>query len=65
MEELNAQAALERARAVADKATPKPGPCAHRNVVPVISKTDELVAWLCRSCDTKLAADWAVREEDL
>ena len=65
MEELHARMALERARAGAVRAAPKPGPCAHRNVVSVISKTDELVAWLCRSCDTKLPADWAVREEDL
>ena len=41
-----------------------PGPCVHRRVVPVISD-EEVVAWLCRSCDKKLPADWAVREEDL
>jgi hypothetical protein len=22
-----------------------------------------VVAWLCRTCDTRLPADWAVREE--
>ena len=43
---------------------PTPGPCVHRNVVPVVA--DETVtAWLCRSCDAQLPADWAVREEDL
>ena len=43
---------------------PKPGPCVHRSVRPVISADDELVGWLC-ACDTQLPADWAVREEDL
>jgi hypothetical protein len=42
-----------------------PGPCVHRNVVPVVSAAEEVVAWLCRSCETRLPADWAVREEDL
>lgn len=68
MKELRAQAELERVRAGAVRdlpATPKPGPCVHRNVVPVVSKAEEVVAWLCRSCDTRLPADWAVREEDL
>ena len=49
----------------AARLTVKPGPCVHRNVVPVISRAEELVAWLCRSCDARLPADWAVREEDL
>jgi hypothetical protein len=44
---------------------PVPGPCVHRNVVPVVSKAEEVVAWLCRSCETRLPAEWAVREEDL
>jgi hypothetical protein len=43
----------------------KPGPCVHRNVVPVVSKAEEVVAWLCRTCETRLPADWAIREEDL
>lgn len=43
----------------------KPGPCVHRNVTPVVSADEEVVAWLCRSCDARLPADWAVREEDL
>lgn len=43
-----------------------PGPCVHRNVIPVIAAgEDEPVAWLCRSCRTQLPADWAVRQEDL
>jgi hypothetical protein len=44
---------------------PKPGPCVHRNVAPVISKAEELVGWLCRTCDEQLPANWAVRQEDL
>lgn len=44
---------------------PKPGPCVHRNVVPVVSRAEEVVAWLCRSCEERLPASWAVREEDL
>lgn len=44
---------------------PKPGPCVHRNVVPVVAKDESVVAWLCRTCDEKLPPDWAVREEDL
>jgi hypothetical protein len=71
MKELRAQAALERARAgvmldaPVAHGRPKPGPCVHRNVVPVVSKAEEVVAWLCRTCDSKLPAEWAVREEDL
>ena len=42
-----------------------PGRCRHRNVVSVRDRADVIVAWLCRSCDTKLPADWAVCEEDL
>ena len=45
-------------------ALPKPGLCVHRNVVQVMSG-EEIVAWLCRTCDAKLPAEWAVREEDL
>jgi hypothetical protein len=45
---------------------PRPGPCAHRRVVPVIpAGEDKPAAWLCKNCDTRLPADWAVREEDL
>lgn len=43
----------------------KPGHCVHRNVVPVVAADETVSAWLCRSCDTQLPADWAVREEDL
>ncbi|HEV2450747.1 MAG TPA: hypothetical protein VGS62_02330 [Streptosporangiaceae bacterium] len=50
---------------VLSSSLPKPGPCVHRNVTAVISGGDEVVGWLCRSCDTQLPADWAVREEDL
>jgi hypothetical protein len=66
MKELRAQAKIIRASRHAETAAlPKPGPCVHRNVVPVVSKAEETVAWLCRTCDTKLPAEWAVREEDL
>jgi hypothetical protein len=47
---------------------PRPGRCVHRNVVPVMSDDElepEVLAWLCRSCDTRLPPDWAVREQDL
>lgn len=43
----------------------KPGHCVHRNVVPVVAADETVSAWLCRSCDAQLDADWAVREEDL
>jgi hypothetical protein len=66
MKELRAQERIARAGRQAEAAAlPKPGPCVHRNVVPVVSKAEETVAWLCRSCDAKLPADWAVREGDL
>lgn len=66
MKELRVQARVARAGGQAEAAAlPKPGPCVHRNVVPVVSKAEETVAWLCRTCDTKLPAEWAVREEDL
>lgn len=44
---------------------PTPGPCVHRNVIPVVAADETVSAWLCRSCDAQLPADWAVREEDL
>lgn len=44
---------------------PTPGPCVHRNVVPVVAADETVTAWLCKSCDAQLPADWAVREEDL
>jgi hypothetical protein len=43
----------------------KPGRCVHRRVKQVRDRNDELVAWLCMSCDRKLPADWAVAQEDL
>jgi len=43
----------------------KPGHCVHRNVSPVIAADESVAAWLCRSCDAQLPADWAVRQEDL
>jgi hypothetical protein len=42
-----------------------PGPCVHRNVVPVVAADETVSAWLCRSCDKQLPPDWAIREEDL
>jgi hypothetical protein len=61
---------LELARAAARElpepaARPKPGRCVHRNVKQVRAADDELVGWLCASCDTQLPADWAVVQEDL
>jgi hypothetical protein len=65
MKELKAQERIARATRQAEVAAlPKPGPCVHRNVTSVVSKADEVVAWLCKSCDAKLPADWSVREED-
>ena len=43
----------------------RPGPCVHRNVIPVVAADESVTAWLCKSCDAQLPADWAVREEDL
>jgi hypothetical protein len=56
-----------RAPAPAGPSAPekKPGPCVHRRVTRIMSVDDELVGWLCTNCDTRLPADWAVREEDL
>jgi len=66
MKELKARERIARAEAgTGTAALPVPGPCVHRNVVPVISKAEEVVAWLCKTCDEKLPANWAVREEDL
>jgi hypothetical protein len=62
MKELRLQAKI----AAGEKTlTVKPGHCVHRNVVPVIAADETLTAWLCRTCDTQLPVDWAVREEDL
>lgn len=65
MAKLEAQAEVARAREAPAPAAPRPGRCVHRNVVPVVSADEKVVAWLCKSCDTRLPADWAVREEDL
>lgn len=62
IKELKLQAQIVGEAATASK---KPGPCVHRNVTPVISADETVVAWLCKSCEEKLPADWAVREEDL
>lgn len=66
MKELRLQARIAAREGEGNRAAiaPVPGPCVHRNVVPVVSD-EAVVAWLCRSCDTRLPADWAVREEDL
>lgn len=58
---------LEIARALSSAPAPrrpKPGRCVHRQVKQVRSG-DELVAWLCTSCDRQLPADWAVSADDL
>jgi hypothetical protein len=46
-------------------ALPRPGRCVHRNIKQVRNVSDELVGWLCASCDTQLPADWAIAQEDL
>lgn len=59
---------LEIAQAKAGVSTalaPVPGPCRHRKAVPVRSEEGDIVAWLCRSCDTQLPADFSIYEEDL
>jgi hypothetical protein len=58
-------AAESRASLEAFTHDPRPGPCVHRQVTPVIDHDDTVVAWLCRSCDTQLPATWAVRKNDL
>lgn len=62
---------VELARAKAEgeppptAALPVPGPCRHRKAVPVRTSEGDVVAWLCRACDTKLPADFSIYEEDL
>jgi hypothetical protein len=59
---------IEQAKAgtvVPIAAAKKPGPCVHRNVAPVVGADETVKAWLCKTCDQQLPADWAVREEDL
>lgn len=56
---------IARANAPVTAGATMPGRCVHRNVRAVVGTDDEVKAWLCRSCDTQLPADWAVREEDL
>jgi hypothetical protein len=64
VKELKLQARI--AAAPAHPAGKKPGHCVHRNVVPiVIAATEEVAGWLCKTCEARLDADWAVREEDL
>jgi hypothetical protein len=66
MKELKAQERIARATAQSGAAAlPRPGKCVHRDVAAVVSKADEVVAWLCKTCKDQLPADWAVREEDL
>lgn len=61
----SAEAELERARQQ-DGELPAPGPCVHRRVAAVIAEGEDVPsAWLCKSCDAQLPADWAVRKEDL
>jgi hypothetical protein len=44
--DLKLQAALNR-----QTLRPAPGPCRHRRVSPVVSRDDEVVAWVCRNPD--------------
>ena len=63
------QLRLETIRATSARLNPPvpvPGPCRHRKVVSVRDPVDDhVIAWLCKSCDTQLPADWAVYPEDL
>lgn len=45
--------------------TPAPGLCRHRKAVPVRDGEGDVVAWLCRSCDTQLPKEFSVYTEDL
>lgn len=47
--------------------TATPGPCQHRNAVPVHTLDGELVRWLCLNprCGEQLPATWAVLDTDL
>src|ERR1700724_303842 len=42
-----------------------PGLCRHRKAVPVRGAEGDVLAWLCRACDTQLPRDFSVYEEDL
>jgi hypothetical protein len=46
-------------------AAPIPGLCRHRQAVPVRNGDGDVVAWLCKSCDTQLPREFSVYEEDL
>lgn len=65
MEELELRARISAGAATAEHQAVKPGPCVHRNVTAVVGTDDTVKAWLCKTCDAQLPADWAVREEDL
>lgn len=65
LKQMELEIARAKAGIVPSSSLPKPGPCVHRNVTAVIGSDDAVKAWLCRSCDTQLPPDWAVREEDL
>ena len=69
LEKLRLQLEIARARSGAPTGaltTVKPGPCVHRNVSSIVlTATDEVVGWLCKTCGEKLPADWSVRAEDL
>jgi hypothetical protein len=69
LEALRLELQIAEARSAAPVAevsgAPRPGPCVHRRVKQVRDRGDELVGWLCTSCDAQLPADWAVAKEDL
>lgn len=48
---------------VNDSLTLVPGPCVHHRLMPVHAVTGELVAWLCRTCEERLPADYAHLED--
>lgn len=66
IKQMELQAAQAKSAALPAVAQKDPGQCKHRQVVSIRRKPDdELVGWLCRSCDRQLPPDWAVDEEDL
>jgi hypothetical protein len=62
---IEARALLERAEAVPVAVETNPGPCKHRHATSVRNAADEIVAWLCKDCDTQLPPTWSVYEDEL
>lgn len=65
LERLRLELAITQARRAGAAAEPVPGTCVHRKAVPVRNNDGDVLAWLCRSCDTQLPADFSIYREDL